>query len=184
TSVLGAGGRHGRGSRWRAAMAAEGTAGKGKAKRGGVLGLLLPLVLALAAGGGGFAGVSATLLPGPIATFTSLATPAPPPPWAEWETPSYLELPPFTVSLGPRASAATLRLELVLDVAPGAEDLVAEAEPRIVAALVRFLRAVDERDFSEPALMLRLQAQMLRRVDLAVPRGSVRAVLVQEFVFA
>lgn len=146
------------------------------------MGPIIGLVLGAAAGGGAYFAVSAGYLPKPVETVRELVMGPPAPDWASWQAPEYVTLPPLTVSLGPRAAADHLRVALMLEVAPGASDVVAAAEPRIVAALVRFLRAVDERDFDMPALMLRLQTQMLRRVQLAVPPGTVRAVLIQEFL--
>ena len=54
--------------------------------------------------------------------------------------------------------------------------------PRINDVLNVYLRAVDERDFEVPRAMVRLRAQMLRRVQLVTPPGAVRDVLIQEFV--
>lgn len=146
------------------------------------LGPLVGLVLGAVAAGGGFYAVSQGLLPKPVETLSALASGPPAPDWASWQAPEFVTLPPLTVSLGPRSAADHLRISVMLEVAPGAAEVVTAAEPRIVAGLVRFLRAVDERDFDMPALMLRLQAQMLRRVELAVPPGTVRAVLIQEFL--
>ncbi|MEM6420955.1 MAG: flagellar basal body-associated FliL family protein [Pseudomonadota bacterium] len=146
------------------------------------LGTLLGLALGLAAAAGGFFAVSAGYLPRPMETIRALLSGPPQPDWASWEAPEYVTLPPLTVSLGPSAAADHLRIAVMLEISPGAGEVVTAAEPRIIAGLVRFLRAVDERDFDIPALMIRLQAQMLRRVELAVPPGTVRAVLIQEFL--
>ncbi|MEL6774752.1 MAG: flagellar basal body-associated FliL family protein [Pseudomonadota bacterium] len=146
------------------------------------LGLLIGLILGAAAGGGSFFAVSAGYAPPPVATVTEMIQGPPAPDWAKWEAPAFVSLPPLTVTLGSTAEARFLRINLVLEVDPGAAELVTAAEPRVIAGLVRFLRAVDERDFDVPALMLRLQAQMLRRVELAVPPGTVRAVLIQELL--
>ncbi|MEL6264417.1 MAG: flagellar basal body-associated FliL family protein [Pseudomonadota bacterium] len=163
-----------------AGTADDGT--EGSRKRGGILGKLLALLALIGAGGGAFWGVSAGHVPPPVATVSAMLAAPPPKPWDGWQPPDFVDLPPITVSLGPEASARHLRTLLVIEVAPGASEAVRAAEPRIIATLVRFLRAVDERDFEQPALMLRLQAQMRRRVQLVTPPESVQDVLVQEFL--
>ncbi|MEM6973009.1 MAG: flagellar basal body-associated FliL family protein [Pseudomonadota bacterium] len=151
-------------------------------KRRGVLPLLIGVLGAAGAGGGMYWAVSSGMVPPPVATVTAAMAPPPLPAWAEWQPPDYVELPVITVSLGPEATARSLRARVTLEVVPGAIDPVTEAEPRVVATLVRFLRAVDERDLQQPAQMLRLQAQILRRIHLVTPPETVRAVLFQEFM--
>lgn len=99
-----------------------------------------------------------------------------------WTAPSFVLLSPITVSLGPEARARHLRVALQLEVAPGAERAVADVAPRVLDVLNTFLRAVDEREFEIPRAMARLRAQMLRRVQLVAPPGTVHDVLIQEFV--
>ncbi|MEM9783551.1 MAG: flagellar basal body-associated FliL family protein [Pseudomonadota bacterium] len=155
---------------------------KGAPRKRGLLPMLIGVVAAAGAGGGAYIAVGQGLLPPPVATVTAIIQGPPAPPWAGWTAPNYVEIPPILVSLGAEAEAKRLRLRLMLEVAEGAADIVAEAEPRIVATLVRLLRAVDERDFEQPALMLRLQSQMLRRVHLVTPPDTVDAILIQEFL--
>ena len=69
-----------------------------------------------------------------------------------------------------------------IQVEPGREADVTGVTPRIVDVLNTYLRAVDERDLEIPRSMLRLRAQMLRRVRLVSPPGAVRDVLIQQFV--
>lgn len=146
------------------------------------LGLVVGAALGLAAAAGAWVGVAAGHLPAPVRTLSVLAASPPPAPWDGWMPPAFVELDPLTVSLGPQASARHLRVGLVLEVEPGAEALVEAALPQVRAGLARFLRAVDERDFETPGLMLRLQAQMARRARLAGPPGAVSALLIQDFV--
>jgi flagellar FliL protein len=54
--------------------------------------------------------------------------------------------------------------------------------PRVVDVLNGFLRAVDVTDLEDPAALLRLRAQMLRRVQIVTGEGAVRDLLVMEFV--
>ena len=54
--------------------------------------------------------------------------------------------------------------------------------PRILDVLNTYLRAVEVRDLEEPAALVRLRAQMLRRVQVVTGEGRVRDLLVTEFV--
>ncbi|MEO0822620.1 MAG: flagellar basal body-associated FliL family protein [Pseudomonadota bacterium] len=152
--------------------------GNPKKKRGG--GLLIGLVLAAALGGGSFYAVQSGLAPAPSEMISGLLSGKD----DAWVAPEFVELPTIVVSLGPEARARHLRVGVVLEVEPGRAEEVRASQPRIVATLNRFLRAVDERDFELPALMLRLQAQILRRVTIAAPEGTIRAVLLQEFLLS
>ena len=67
-------------------------------------------------------------------------------------------------------------MRLSIEVAPESLNDVTTMTPRILDVLNTFLRAVDERDFELPRGMLRLRAQMLRRVQLVTPQGVVRDV--------
>lgn len=158
----------------------ERKAGEG-ARRGGKGGLLVGLVLGAASFGGAFYGVASGFVPLPWGAPEQAAAGEAATPWKE---PAYVELEPMVVPLGPDASAAHLRASLVLDVAPGREEDVASALPRIVDALNVYLRALDERDLESPALTLRMRAQMLQQVRLVAPENSVNAVLLREFLLS
>lgn len=95
---------------------------------------------------------------------------------------AFVPLEEMVISLGPEAQAKHLKVRVSIEVRPEASDSVEALTPRIVDVLNTFLRAVDERDFELPRSMLKIRAQMLRRVQLVTPRGAVRDVLIQEFV--
>ena len=88
----------------------------------------------------------------------------------------------MVISLGPAATARHLKVRVSIEVDPESTEAVTALTPRIVDVLNTFLRAVDERDFEVPRAMTRIQAQMLRRVQLVTPHGAVHDVLIQEFV--
>ncbi|MEM7497604.1 MAG: flagellar basal body-associated FliL family protein [Pseudomonadota bacterium] len=150
-------------------------------RRRGLLGILLPLILAPLLGAAGYFAVDGGHVLGPIEGASALLAPSPP--GTEGPAPvAYVPLPRLTISLGPSAAARHLRVTVTLEVEPGTEAAVTEVSPRLIAALTRFLRAVDERDFEQPALMARLQEQLLRRLEFNAPPGALRAVLFQEFL--
>jgi len=55
--------------------------------------------------------------------------------------------------------------------------------PRIMDVLNIYLRALDPPELEEPAALLRLRAQMLRRVQIVTGPGLVNDLLIIEFVF-
>ena len=88
----------------------------------------------------------------------------------------------LSASLGKEAKSRHLKVTVTVEVEPGREADVSGISPRIVDVLNTYLRAVDERDLEIPRAMVRLRAQMLRRVKLVSPPGAVRDVLIQQFV--
>ncbi|MEM6548251.1 MAG: flagellar basal body-associated FliL family protein [Pseudomonadota bacterium] len=95
---------------------------------------------------------------------------------------AFVALEPLILSLGPESRSSHLKITLYLEVAPGSEGEVEANKPRILDVLNTFLRAIDEREFEMPRAMARMRAQMLRRVQLVAPEGTVRDLLVQEFL--
>lgn len=95
---------------------------------------------------------------------------------------AFVPMEPLIISLGPDAKSRHLKVSLTIEVTAGSEEAVILVTPRINDVLNTFLRAVDEREFEIPRSMLRLRAQMLRRVQLVTPKNAVRDVLIQEFV--
>ena len=151
-------------------------------------GMLIAVVLALVLGGGGFYAMYSGLIPlggGEPEAHVEVDADADggeKKPKAKYETPAYVALDPFIISLGERANARHLKVTVTVEVVPGSEDDVSAAMPRIKDVLNTYLRAVDERDLEVPAAMMRLRAHMLRRVKLVAPPDAVRDVLFQEFV--
>ena len=54
--------------------------------------------------------------------------------------------------------------------------------PRVTDVLNGYLRAISLSELQEPTALIKLRAQMLRRVRLVAPPDSVRDLLFQEFV--
>lgn len=160
-------------------------------------GLLLGLVLAVVGGGGGFyvtySGLMASLLGGGSehseASGESHAVPAASgghdtesgQNQASGAT-SFVPMDPITISLGPRGQSRHLRFSAQLEVAPNHASEVQRLMPRITDVLNIYLRALDPHELEEPAALLRLRAQMLRRVQIVTGPGFVNDLLVMEFV--
>lgn len=143
--------------------------------------LLIGLVLALALGGGGF-----------YATFSGLILTPPAPASAEGEGQvasvpdmlpvAFVPLEPLIISLGPEAGNRHLRFRAELEVEPQYQQDVEMLIPRVLDVLNTYLRAVDMRDIEEPSSLLKLRAQMLRRIQLVIGEGKVSDLLITEFV--
>lgn len=95
---------------------------------------------------------------------------------------AFVQLDDLVISLGPNARSRHLKMVLSVEVDPEAEQGVTAVKPRISDVLNTYLRAIDEREIEAPRAMLRIRAQMLRRVQLVTPQDSVRDLLIQEFV--
>lgn len=158
-------------------------------KKKGKAGLIVGLVAAAALGGGGFYAVSSGILD-PTALFGGgggghesagggehgeavAALPA--------DT-AFVPMEPIAISLAPGSSARLLRFTGQLEVAPESAAEVAGLMPRVLDVLNTYLRAVEVRDLEEPASLVKLRAQMLRRVQVVTGEGKVRDLLITEFV--
>jgi len=153
--------------------------------------LILGLVLLLAGGAGGFyatyAGLLDSLLGGtPPAIDAPHAAAAEAPahesPGAGGDI-AFVPLDPITINLGPRGQSRHLRFSAQLEVAPNHSAEVQRLMPRIMDVLNIYLRALDPNELEEPAALLRLRGQMLRRVQIVTGPGFINDLLVMEFVF-
>ncbi len=142
--------------------------------------LLIGVVLGLVLGGGGFYAVWSGLILAP-AVETEMTEMA--------EDPSsplpdvvFVPIPPLVVNLGSGSSARHLRFRAELEVKRKAEDEVIAVLPRVTDVLNGYLRAVDISALEQRTALIRLRAQMLRRVQVVTGEGRVRDLLIMEFV--
>lgn len=138
--------------------------------------LLTGLALALVLGAGGFYAAYSGLiaLGGGDAHAGAEVAPLP--------EVGFVPIAPLVISLGPESNSRHLRFTGELEVPVNFTSDVTKMMPRVLDVLNSYLRAVDARQFEDPAALMRLRAQMLRRVQLVVGDGRVRDVLVTEFV--
>lgn len=140
----------------------------------GKSGLLIGLVLAIVAGGGGFALTSGMLTGGsgsdaaaPVHISDDLA---------------FIPVEPMTVSIGNPAARRYLRFRAELEVGEDYEADVRAMMPRVVDVLNTYLQSLEMEDVENPSSLLTLRSQMRRRVDLVVGGNRVHDLLVMEFV--
>jgi flagellar FliL protein len=143
-------------------------------KKKGKLPLILGLVLGLAGGGGGFYAAWSGLLGGAPAADAH----------AEAGLPdiAFLPVDPLTVTLAPGSSSDHLRFTAQLEVTKAHAAEVQLLMPRILDVLNGYLRAVATAELEDPAALVRIRAQLLRRIQIVTGEGRVRDLLVTEFV--
>lgn len=136
--------------------------------------LMLGALMALLLGAGGF-----------FATYSGLV--ALPERGAE-DAPStlgdsaFVPVAPMLISLGGSGNGRHLRFAATLEVPARHQAEVEQLMPRILDVLNGYLRAVEPQEFGAPGALIRLRAQMLRRLQVVTGEGRVRDLLVTEFV--
>lgn len=155
-------------------------------KKKSKLPLIVGLVLALVLGGGGFFAVYSGMLLAPEphdaagdhgADATSEGEEVLPLPQV-----AFVPLDPMVINLGAAGENRHLRFRAELEVAPEHENEVAGVLPRVLDVLNTYLRAVSVSELEDPTALMRLRAQMLRRVKIVTGEGRVRDLLIMEFV--
>ena len=146
--------------------------------------LILGLVLALFGAGGGFFVVNAGVIGGGEGAADShggTATSADDHGAAAMTAPPvFIPLDPLVISL--QGAQKYLKFTGQIEVDPAAQAEVTAILPRVVDVLNGYLRAVDTVELADPAALMRLRAQMLRRVQVVAGADRVRDLLIMEFV--
>jgi len=142
--------------------------------------LLIGLILALALGGGSFYAVWSGLILAPAhqPESSKIAAPAPGP----LPDIAFVPIPPLVVNVGSGGAAHHLRFHAQLEVVSSAERDVTLMLPRVADVLNSYLRAVDLSELEQQAVLVRLRAQLLRRIQIVTGENRVRDLLIMEFV--
>jgi flagellar FliL protein len=154
------------------------TTGAEAPKKGSKLPLILGLVLAILGGGGGFMAVNLGLIGGnheevheePVEVAEEIPALA------------FVPMETLVINLPESASAKHLLFTAQLEVEPAYAQEVTDLLPRVVDVLNGYLRAVEVAELENPTALIRLRAQMLRRVQVVVGDGRVKDILIMEFV--
>ncbi|MCB2135646.1 MAG: flagellar basal body-associated FliL family protein [Rhodobacteraceae bacterium] len=152
----------------------EDSGGKTRSKLPFVLGLVLMLLL----GGGGFFAVYSGLVLAPhdgeekVVDIPVEALP----------DIAFVPVESLVVSLGASSTGKYLHFTAQLEVMKAHEAEVVLLLPRVLDVLNGYLRAVDVRELEDSTALVRLRAQMLRRVQVVAGDGRVRDLLITEFV--
>ncbi|WP_270725528.1 flagellar basal body-associated FliL family protein [Shimia sp. Alg240-R146] len=152
-------------------------------KKASKLPLIIGLVLALVGGGGGFFAVYSGMLFGSEPASTASAETVETSKDALPDV-GYVALAPFIVSLTSDGPASLLRFAAQLEVPHEHLDEVERVKPRIIDVLNGYLRALSAEDIESPDALVKLRAQMLRRVQIVTGSERVSDLLVMEFVLS
>ncbi|MBE0413795.1 flagellar basal body-associated protein FliL [Yoonia sp.] len=142
--------------------------------------MIIGLLLALIGGGGGFFAVKAGILGQGSAEQEVVKTHQ-----KKESKPldvSFIAIDPLVMSLPGDGGRDHLRFAAQLEVPPNFVAEVEAIKPRIVDVLNGYLRAVDIAELEDPTALVRLRAQMLRRVQVVAGEGRIHDILIMEFV--
>lgn len=139
--------------------------------------ILVGIMGALLLGGGGFYAVYSGLIPDGGTQNTAQPAAAETRP-----APSYMPIEQLTLSLATPGTSQHLRLSAHIEIADGR---LAEAEPfrpRFLSVINTYLRAVDPSDLEDPTILIRLRAQLLRRLQMVAGEDLIDDFLITEFI--
>ncbi|HCP82299.1 MAG TPA: flagellar basal body protein FliL [Octadecabacter sp.] len=147
-------------------------------KKASKMPLILGFVLAILGGGGGFFAVQSGMIGGSSEEAHEEVAPI-----AE-DLPelAFVPMETLVINLPEHAQAKHLLFTAQLEVEPAFSQEVTDLMPRIVDVLNGYLRAVRVAELEDPTALIRLRAQMLRRVQVVVGDGRVKDILIMEFV--
>ncbi|MGC1497565.1 MAG: flagellar basal body-associated FliL family protein [Sulfitobacter sp.] len=147
-------------------------------KKKSKLPMLLGIVLALLGAGGGF-----------YATWSGLILGSESEAHAKEEVPgetmpdvAFVPIEPLVISMRAPSQSRHLRFRAQLEVPSTFQPEVEKLLPRVVDVLNSYLRALDMASLEDASALLRLRAQMLRRVQVVTGPGRVNDLLIMEFV--
>ena len=138
--------------------------------------LLIGGVLALLLGGGGFYATWSGLILGGGGHDEAAAD------VAELPDISFVPVEPLIITLGPGGANRHLRFASQIEANGPHASEVTLLLPRIVDVMNGYLRALDPEVMQDPAALVRIRAQMLRRIQIVTGEGRVRDLLITEFV--
>lgn len=95
---------------------------------------------------------------------------------------AFVPIEQMVLSLGAADAGRYLRFTAQLEVPSDRANEVALLMPRIQDVLNGYLRAVETSELQDPTALVRLRAQMLRRIQIVTGEGRVRDLLITEFV--
>jgi flagellar FliL protein len=160
-------------------MADDQTPDENDLKKPTKLPLILAIVACMAGIGGGF-----------FAVFSGLILSNDSPEQSENEKASmediadiaFVEIDPITVTLRPGSSSKHLSFRSQLEVPKIYREDVEHLLPRIIDVMNGYLSALETEDFENPAIIIRLRSQLLRRIQVVTGLDRVNDLLVMEFV--
>ncbi len=135
-----------------------------------------PLLIGLLLGGGGFYATYSGMVLGAAASHAEGEGVGALPDIA------FVPVEPLVISLGGAAQGRHLRFTSQIEVEAHYAADVTLLLPRILDVLNGYLRALDVTELEDPAALVRMRAQLLRRIQVVTGQGRVRDLLITEFV--
>ena len=142
--------------------------------------ILFGLVLALIGGAGGYFIVKTGVLAVATSTTADAAASASALPLNV----AFVPLDPLVISLPATNGRDHLRFSAQLEVPLAHRAEVEAIKPRITDVLNGYLRAVSLAELENPAALVRMRSQMLRRIQIVAGDGRVSDLLIMEFVLS
>lgn len=136
--------------------------------------LIAGLIGAIALGGGSFYAIYSGMILAPQSTSRAPAV-------KDMDF-AHIPLENMTISLASPGTARLLRFSAQVEVAAASEAAMLRMQPRFMDIVNTYLRAVDPRDLEDPAALIRLRAQILRRLQVVAGEGHIRDFLITEFI--
>lgn len=150
-------------------------------KKPSKLPLIIALVVALAGGGGAFFAIYSGMILGSEDAPASTATEEERKPFTAPDV-VYVPIDPMVISMGKASDGRHLRFTANIEVPTNQEAAVTKVIPRIVDVLNGYMRALRMEDLEDPAALVRIRAQMLRRIQVVTGPDAVSDLLIVEFV--
>jgi flagellar FliL protein len=146
-------------------------------KKKSKLPIILGLILFLGLGGSGFYAVFSGMILGQGDAHATEAEGAQPLPEI-----AFIPVDPLTITIGNGASIRHLRFTAQIEVGKAFADEVTLLMPRILDVLNGYLRAINPSELEDPAALVRVRAQILRRIQIVTGEGRVRDFLITEYI--
>ncbi|WFE73201.1 flagellar basal body-associated protein FliL [Roseinatronobacter sp. S2] len=153
--------------------ASDGTDPSRKSRRGPII---IGLTGALLLGGGAFFAVYSGMILAPSEQGKKSAAIA--------QDFAFIPIERITISLAPGSTSRHLQFAGQIEVEATSRTEIERLQPRFIDVINMYLRAVDPRDLAEPASLIRLRAQILRRLQTVAGQGHIRDFLITEFVLS
>jgi flagellar FliL protein len=153
----------------------EDAAAKKSSRKGKLLPILLGLAGAISLGGGAFYAVYSGLVLAPNLDHATAPTHV-------TQDFKFVPIDVITISLPPQSGARFLRFAGQVEVTESSLEAMMHMQPRFIDLINTYLHAVDIDDLREPAALIRLRAQVLRRLQMIAGDGHVRDFLITEFI--
>jgi len=147
----------------------------------GKAGLIIGLVLAILAGGGGFYAAFAGLGPFGVKSSAKEETVVSEP-LKMIEGNSFIELDPLIVNIRSSSKYQLLRFVAQLEVKPEHASDVEQLKPRLMDVMNTYLNALEAARFEDPIALIKLRSQLLRRIQIITGESRVEDLLIMEFI--